>query len=141
MENLNSLLKFWVRESGRKIARPCRHTLEQVKRFSWTDPLSLFHLFHDDLKTPFSLFHLFHVDLKTRFSLCHLFHVLHLVPTCAIWLYHLFFANSLFSIFFWVSQCHFIFRKTLLTENFLQNTIMLERTNNKEIPTKRRRQP
>jgi len=26
--------------------------------------------------------------------------VLHLVPTCAIWLYHLFFANSLFSDFF-----------------------------------------
>jgi len=58
------------------IPRPCSSTLGQVERFSWTDPLSLFHLFHDDLKTPFSLFHLFHVDLKTRFSLYHLFHAL-----------------------------------------------------------------
>jgi len=62
-------------------------------------------------------------------------------PTCAIWLYHLFFDNSLFSGFFWISQCHSIFRKTLLTENFLQNTIMFERTNNKKISTKRQRQP
>jgi len=122
--------------------RPCRPTLEQVEMFSWTDPLSLFHLFHDDLKTPFSLFHLFHVDLKTRFSLYLLFHVLQLVPTCTIWLYHLFFANSRFSDFFWVSQCHSIFRKTLLTEIFLQNIIiMLERANNKKISTTRQRQP
>jgi len=60
-------------------------------------PLSLFYLFHDDLKTRFSLFHMFHADMKTRFSLYHLLNVLNLVPTCAIWLYH--FANSLFSDF------------------------------------------
>ena len=83
------------------IPRPCRPTLAQVQRFSWTDPLSLFQLFHVDLKTPLFLFHLFHVDLETRFSFFHLFHILQLVSTCAIWLYHLFFANSLFTIFFW----------------------------------------
>ena len=103
------------------VTRPCRPTVEQVERLSWTDPLSLLQLFHDDLKTPFSLFHLIHVDLKTNFSLYHLFHVLQLVPTCAIWLYHLFFTNSLFpQIFFWVSQCQSIFRKTLLTEIFFK---------------------
>jgi len=117
----------------RKNPRPCRPTLELVERFSWTDTLSLFHLFHDDLKTPFSLFHLFHVDLKTSFSFYHLFRVLQLVPTCAIWLYHLFFDNPLFSDFCWVSQCQSIFRKTLLTENFHQITIMLERANKKKI--------
>ena len=69
-------------------SRPCSSTLGQVERFSWTDPLSLFHLFHVDLKTPLFLFYLFHVDLETRFYLFHLFHMCHLVPTCAIWLYH-----------------------------------------------------
>ena len=57
-----------------------------------------------------------------------------LLPTCAIcaiWLCRLVVPleplPTLFSeIFFWVSQCHSIFGKTLLTENFLQNTIMLE---------------
>jgi len=80
---------------------PCSPTLGQVEWFSWTDPLSLSHLSHEDLKTPFSLSHLSHVDLKTPFSLSHLSHVLQLVPTCPIWLYHLSFANSLFSDFFW----------------------------------------
>jgi len=50
-----------------------------------------------------------------------------LVPTCAN-LCHLVVPleplPTLFSqIFFWVSQCHSIFGKTLLTENFLQNTV------------------
>jgi len=102
LSNLEELESMWPQISfgPTKIPRPSRPNLEQVEWFSWTDPLSLFHLFHVDLKTPFSLFHLFHVDLKTRFSFDHLFHVLQLVPTCAIWLYHLFFANSLFSDFF-----------------------------------------
>ena len=43
---------------------------------------------------------------------------LQLVPTCPIWLYYLSFANSLFSDFFWVPQCHSIFRKTHLNEKF-----------------------
>ena len=50
-----------------------------------------------------------------------------LVPTCAN-LCHLVVPleplPTLFSqIFFWVSQCHSIFGKTLLTEYFLQNTV------------------
>ena len=66
-----------------KLSRPCRPTVEQVERFSWTDP---------------------------PLVLCQL---------------------SFLKFFFWVSQCHSIFRKTLLTKIFLQNTIMLERANNK----------
>jgi len=42
--------------------------------------------------------------------LFHLFHILQPVPTCSIWLYHLFFPISLFSNFFWgppsLSYCH-----------------------------------
>jgi len=47
-----------------KNPRPCISALGQVERFNWTDPLSLLHLFHVDLKTPLILFHLFHVDLE-----------------------------------------------------------------------------
>jgi len=109
---------FINRFNGPRInsARPCSSTLGQVERFSWTDPLSLVHLFHVDLKTPLFLFHLFHVDLETCFylfhlscaNLCHLVVLLEPVPT-------------LFShIFFWVSQCHSIFGKTLFTENLVR---------------------
>jgi len=115
---------------------PLWNNFRTGEKFSWTDPLSLFHLFHDDLKNPFSLFHLFHVDLKTHFSTspyttCSTYsNLCQLVPfgctTCSL--------PTLFSqIFPWVSQCHSIFRKTLLFEIFLQNTIMLERANNKKI--------
>ena len=50
-----------------------------------------------------------------------------LVPTCAN-LCHLVVPleplSTLFAqFFFWVSQCQSIFGKTLLTENFLQNTV------------------
>ena len=84
----------------RNLPRPCSSTLGQVGQVDWTDPLSLSHLSHEDLKTPFSLSHLSHVDLKTPFSLSHLSHVLQLVPNCPIWLYYLSFANSVFSDFF-----------------------------------------
>ena len=52
--------------------------------------------------------------VPTCANLCHLCHLvvpLEPLPT--------FFSQ----IFFWVSQCHSIFGKTLLTENFLQNTV------------------
>ena len=84
----------------RNFPRPCSSTLGQVERFSWTDPLSLFHLFHVDLKTPLFLFHLFHVDLETCFYLFHLFHLCQLVPTCAIWLHHLNLCQLFFLRFF-----------------------------------------
>jgi len=92
----------WISTMNQNITRPCSSTLGQVERFCWTDPLSLFHLFHVDLKTPLFLFHLFHVDLEpvTRFYLFHLYHLCQLVPTCAIWLYHLNLCQLLFLRFF-----------------------------------------
>ena len=63
---------------------------------------------------------------------------LQLVPTCPIWLYHLSFTNSLFSDFFWVSQRHSIFRKTLLNENFSSKYYHVgEGINDNQISTKR----
>jgi len=63
---------------------------------------------------------------------------LQLVPTCSIWLYHLSFTNSLFSDFFWVSQRHSIFRKTLLNEKFSSKYYHVgEGMNDNQISTKR----
>jgi len=61
-----------------------------------------------------------------------------LVSTCPIWLYRLSFANSLFSDFFWVSECHSIFRRTLLNKNFSSKYYHVgEGANNNQISTKR----
>jgi len=63
---------------------------------------------------------------------------LQLVPTCPIWLYHLSFTNSLSSDFFWVSQRHSIFRKTLLNEKFSSKYYHVrEGINDNQISTKR----
>jgi len=91
--------------------RPCSPTLGQVDWFSWTETCPL-----SQPNTPPSLSHLSHEDLKTPLSLSHLSNVLQPFTSCPIWLHHLSFPNSLFSDFFWVSHCHSIFRKTLLTE-------------------------
>ena len=63
---------------------------------------------------------------------------LQLVPTCPIWLYHLSFTNSLFSDFFWVSQCHSSFRKMLLNQKFSSKYYHVgEGINDNHISTKR----
>jgi len=106
-----------TRTSSRKGKR------ERMRR---TDPLSLFHLFTES-EDPLVL-----VPLVPRSSGNPLLPVplVPLVPTCAnlCHLRHLVVPleplPTLFSqTFFWVSQCHSIFGQTVLTENFLQNTV------------------
>jgi len=90
----------WKTDWVWKIARPCIWVWKIARPciwFKWTDPLSLSHLSHDDLKTPFSL--------------SHLSHVLQLVPTYPILSYHLSFTNSLFWDFFLGLKLPFHFSK------------------------------
>ena len=75
---------------------------------------------------------------RPPFSLSQLSHVLHLVPTCPIWLYHLSFPNSLSWDFVWVSHWRSIFRKTLSNEKFAPKYYHVgEGMNNKHVSTKR----
>ena len=93
----------WKTDWVWKIARPCIWVWKIARPciwFKWTDPLSLSHLSHDDLKTPFSL--------------SHLSHVLQLVPTYPILSYHLSFTNSLFWDFFLGLKLPFHFSKNTL---------------------------
>ena len=92
--------------------------LGQVEWLKWTDPLSLSHLSHKD-QDPLLLVPLVPLRSEDPVLLVPLVPRLQLVPTCRIWLYHLSFANSLFSDFFLgSSHCHSIFRKTHLNEKF-----------------------
>ena len=102
-------------------SRPCSPivTMGQVNWFSWKTPLSKYHPVPPNIKTPLSQSHPVPPNLKTPLSQSHLADILQPHPTCPIWLYHLFFPNSLFSDLFLVSHCHFTFWKMLVGTRLL----------------------
>jgi len=93
-------------------------------------PLVLVPLVKRRPEEPFLLVPLVPLRSEDTFLFVPLVPRLQLVPTCPIWS----FTNSLFSDFFFVSQCHSIFRKPLLNEKFSSKYYHVgEGTNNNQI--------